>query len=289
MIRIGIFGSENSHATAFSEIFNLQNHEEYRDIRVTMIGGHHLADSQAVQQKCQVERLAERPEEMLGQVDAVMVTTRDGQYHAEIAKMFIEAGVPLFIDKPFTRDPKEALELTRLAKAKGVPLAGGTSMKYAPELFTLMEAAKKGEIRGGDLAAPVSLVNEYGGFFFYASHLAEMTLKLFGPNPRRVMAYRLPESVTAVVRYDDYDVTNHFNAGCYHYSASIYQKEQTLFQELSVDQIYQGECANFAHMLRTGEMDQTYEELVRPVYYMAAVERSYETGTEQEIPEIIVR
>ena len=41
-------------------------------------------------------------------------------------------------------------------------------------------------------------------------------------------------------------------------------------------------------MLRTGEMDQTYEELVLPVYYLNAVEKAFQTGVEQEIPHIEV-
>ena len=124
MFCIGILGSENSHAMAFARIFNKTHTDLYPDIRVTAIGGNFPEESEKVCAECGVDFLAASPEEMLGRVDAVMVTARDGQWHAPFAQPFIEAGLPAFIDKPFTRDPREAVALARLAKDKGVPLVG---------------------------------------------------------------------------------------------------------------------------------------------------------------------
>ena len=284
MFRVGIIGSENSHAMAFSEIFNINNKEQYPDIQVVAIYGEDQAASEAVRDKCGVEIMS--PEEMLGKVDAIMVTSRDGALHAGYAKPFIEAGIPAFVDKPLTRDVDEAIALMRLAKEKKVPIVGGSSLKYPEDLQDLKNVIAAGEVRGADLAAPVSMDNPYGGFFFYASHLVEMTMAIFGSQPRKISAYRTADSVTAMVRFDDCDVTNHFNEGNYRYSATIYTKDQTVFKELDVSKIYQHECDAFARMLRTGEMEQTYEELVMPVAYIAAIEKAYETGEEQIINEI---
>ena len=284
MFRVGIIGSENSHAMAFSEIFNINNKEQYPDIQVVAIYGEDQAASEAVRDKCGVEIM--NPEEMLGKVDAIMVTSRDGALHAGYAKPFIEAGIPAFVDKPLTRDVDEAIALMRLAKEKKVPIVGGSSLKYPEDLQELKNVIAAGEVRGADLAAPVSMDNPYGGFFFYASHLVEMTMAIFGSQPRKISAYRTADSVTAMVRFDNCDVTNHFNEGNYRYSATIYTKDQTVFKELDVSKIYQHECDAFARMLRTGEMEQTYEELVMPVAYIAAIEKAYETGEEQIINEI---
>lgn len=64
--------------------------------------------------------------------------------------------------------------------------------------------------------------------------------------------------------------------------------EGTRFEPLLIDDIYALECESFAKMLRTGEMDFSYEELVRPVFYLAAVEQAYRTGERQTVPEITV-
>ena len=49
---------------------------------------------------------------------------------------------------------------------------------------------------------------------------------------------------------------------------------------------YQHECESFTKMLRYGTQDHSYEELILPVYYLNAIEKSFETGVAQEIPKI---
>ena len=132
MYRIGILGSENSHASAFSEIFNKPDENgafKYPDCHVVAVGGHYPESNKEVFEKFGLDFIAEKPEDMLGKVDAVMVTARDGKFHPEFARPFVEAGLPMFIDKPFAVDPAEALALVRLAKSKNVPLVGGSSVK----------------------------------------------------------------------------------------------------------------------------------------------------------------
>ena len=293
MFRIGILGSENSHAMAFARIFNQTHKDQYPDIRVVAVGGNDPEESRKVAEACGVEMIAEKPEDMLGKVDAVMVTARDGAFHAPFARPFIEAGLPAFIDKPFTRDPAEALALARLAKEKHVPLVGGSSVKYAYDV-RLMKAAfdrarAAGESISGDGTAPVNMHNAYGGFFFYASHLVEMSMTVFGYNPRSVMASRSGDNVTAIVHYDDFDVTNRFLEGNYNYTLMLNQKSRPILREVDISMIYQHECENFARMLRTGEMDQSYEELILPVTYIKALEDSFTNGgapVQIEIPTV---
>ena len=292
MFRVGILGSENSHAMAFARIFNKTHTVLYPDIRVTAIGGNFPEESEKVCAECGVDFLAASPEEMLGRVDAVMVTARDGQWHAPFAQPFIEAGLPAFIDKPFTRDPREAVALARLAKDKGVPLVGGSSVKYAWDVQLMKAAVERaraaGETISGDVTAPVNMHNPYGNFYFYASHLAEMSMTVFGYNPSSVMAYRSGDQITAVVRYPDYDVTNRFLEGNYNYTVLFNQKSRPLFREVDISLIYEHECENFARMLRTGKMDQSYEELIMPVFYLDAVERSFTSGCSCEIEKPVV-
>lgn len=292
MFRVGILGSENSHAMAFARIFNKTHTDLYPDIRVTAIGGNFPEESEKVCAECGVDFLAASPEEMLGRVDAVMVTARDGQWHAPFAQPFIEAGLPAFIDKPFTRDPREAVALARLAKDKGVPLVGGSSVKYAWDVQLMKAAVERaraaGEAISGDVTAPVNMHNPYGNFYFYASHLAEMSMTVFGYNPSSVMAYRSGDQITAVVRYPDYDVTNRFLEGNYNYTVLFNQKSRPLFREVDISLIYEHECENFARMLRTGKMDQSYEELIMPVFYLDAVERSFTSGCSCEIEKPVV-
>lgn len=288
MFRIGILGAENSHAMGFAQIFNgyrADLKDEFDDIRVVSVGGRYPEANREVYEKCGLETIVNRPEEMLGNVDAVMVTARDGAYHADFARLFIEAGIPAFVDKPFTSDPAEALALAKLAKSRGVPLVGGSSLKLCADVIKLGDTVKAAgeKLRGGYIAAPVSLENEYGGFWFYSAHLVEICLRVFGYEPEWVWANRTPGGVSVVVHYGAFDVTNHFTEGAYHYSGAINTTDGTFFQSINIDDFTVLEARSFARMLRTGEMDFSYAQLVQPVYVLAAIEKSFLTGEKQHI------
>ena len=57
-----------------------------------------------------------------------------------------------------------------------------------------------------------------------------------------------------------------------------------IHQPIDINDFTVLECRSFAKMLRTGEMDFTYEELIRPVFVLAAIEKSYQTGKLEPIP-----
>lgn len=284
MYRIGIIGSENSHAMAFSNIFNVEN--AYPDVRVVAVGGDWPEESEKVKQACGVEFVAEKPADMLGKVDAVMVTARHGGRHAEFARPFIEAGLPAFIDKPFTVDPAEAVALAKFARDRNVPLVGGSSTKDVYDVLTLRNLVKTGDSLGGMVNAPLNMENPYGGFFFYSSHLAEIMLTIFGYTPESVDADEANGSVTAAAHYANFDVTNHFMNGTGYYSAAVFTKARPVLREIDISMCYRHECEAFARMLRTGEMNHSFEELVYPVFYLNAVHEAYKTGVRQKLPAI---
>ncbi len=289
MYKIGIIGTENTHAAAFAEIFN--NGTDYPDIQVVGVGGNYPEESQKLYDKYSLDFMAESPSDMLGRVDAVMVTSRDGSYHADFVRPFIEAKIPAFIDKPVTIRPEEALELARLAKKNNAPLCGGSSLKYVYDVLMLQNIVKQGwgGVHGGAVFAPLSMVNEYGGFYFYTSHLAEMSMTIFGYDPKSVFAFQNNSDVTAVVKYDRYSVTNHFMNDCGHsYFGIVSCKDRNFARTVDISLGYKHECDAFANMLRTGKADCSLKNLMLPVYYLNAVEKSYKTGVEAAIdmPEI---
>lgn len=282
--RIGIIGSENSHAAAFMNIFNKE--KTYEDIEVVAVGGMDDESNKKLYEEFNLEFIATKPEDMLGKVDAIMVTARDGKYHAGFAKPFIEAGIPAFIDKPFTVDPKEAVELAKIAKTKGVPVCGGSSVKNCYDTLMLKNEfeVNKADVLAGTVTAPVNTDNPYSGFFFYSSHLAEISLAIFGYNPISVQAKEKNGSVTVIVEYDNFCVANCFASGCYQYHGQVVSKKRIYARNIDESMCYKHECEEFVEMLRTGKMKYTYEQLVAPVFYLDAIYRSYTSGEKVEIP-----
>lgn len=281
MFRIGILGTENTHANKFAEFINQPMEDgkfRYPDCRVTCVYGLYPESNKKIVKESNIDCIAESIDEMLDKVDAVMVTARDGIYHYPFAKKFIEKGIPAFIDKPFTVDPDEAIEFINLAKEKGTLLNGGSSLKFSKDIIRLKELAEKREVLSGAVFAPIRLNSEYSGFYFYASHLVEMTLEIFGYNPKSVTAERHEKSITATINYDTFSVTNHFNERIDKYAVGICTNEGVELCDIDLSDCALGECDAFVEMLRTGKMYNTYEQLIIPVFYMNAVEKAYKTG-----------
>ena len=76
MIRIGIVGSDNSHADAFSQMLNIADSQTgefaYPDVRVTAIFGLDEKRTAEVALDGKIEHIVKDPSEMIGMVDAVM-------------------------------------------------------------------------------------------------------------------------------------------------------------------------------------------------------------------------
>ncbi len=284
MIRIGIFGSENSHALAFSRIFNGDD-PRYEDLRVIAIGGEEDEASERVRSECGVEFLAKAPEDMLGHVDAVMITSRDGALHARYARPFVERGLPVFVDKPFTRSVAEAEALCTLAEKSGARLMGGSSVKLVEDVAALAAFARdpaNGRSIGGACWAPVSMHNAYGDFWFYASHLAEMCLRVFGA-PEAAQTFRSGDDLTVIARYAGFDVTMHYTEGAYNYGATVLMGKAAMTRPVDISACYGLEAAQFAQMARGGAMPESFQELVLPVRFLDAIVRSLESGRMEKV------
>ncbi|MFG1811446.1 Gfo/Idh/MocA family protein [Streptomyces sp. NPDC049040] len=69
---------------------------------------------------------------LLGQgLDAAFVHAPTA-HHVEIAARVVEAGVPVYVDKPLARDADGARHLVELAEQRGVPLMAGFNRRHAP-------------------------------------------------------------------------------------------------------------------------------------------------------------
>ena len=286
MFKIGIIGTENSHAKKFASLF--RDDPDFRDMQVVALGGHYKESNEKLSEEFGIDCIVDKSEDMVGKVDGVIITARDGIYHAEFGRPFLEAGIPMFMDKPFTVDPMEAVDFVKEAKKRGVLMVGGSTLKCSYETMMLADYVRRnGEnVKGGTVSAPIQMDSPYSGFFFYASHLTETSLKVFGYDPKRVTAFRKGNDVTAYVEYDKYAVTNHFNDMCMKYFGQVFTKDGIYSRELEYSLASKVMATDFANMLRYGIMPESYEQLIYPVFYMNAVKESFESGKTVLLPKI---
>ncbi len=73
--------------------------------------------------------------DMVGKVDAVILDDFDSCLHfPHLARPYLEAGLPMFINRPFALSMPDAVELVDTARAHGAPLMTGSSFEFAPEV-----------------------------------------------------------------------------------------------------------------------------------------------------------
>ena len=293
-IRVAILGTENSHALAFGQLINgghpLRGGRPTPGFRVTSAYGYDGAANDKLRELCGVEYFADSPEQLIDHCDAIMVTARHGANHLPYARELIKAGKPAFIDKPTTCDEGEAVELVRLAKAAGVPLCSFSCCGYVTDTIALkqMVARERDKLIGGSVSSPVSLENEYGGFWFYTQHLIQIMGEIFGYDVKTVRAKKRSDSVIMQANYGDFEVSGHW--GPSDYSASVYFKNRSVLRSLDIGTDgYQRELNLFTDMVLSGQPPVDYRDMIAPVFILTAVERAFESGEEvavNEIPEL---
>lgn len=132
--------------------------------------------------------------DFLGKVDAIVIARDDYSTHLPIATPFLEAGLPVFIDKPLSLDPTE-LRVFRPYLESG-QLMSCSGMRFARELdeprASLMSYGQVKLIRG-----TIVLTWEK-----YGVHLLEAILSITTARPLAVKMLPV-EHASATVRMDD--------------------------------------------------------------------------------------
>lgn len=276
-MKIAILGTENSHALAFARL--IKEKAKYRNVEITGVYGYDAAANQKLLDEGLVSYAAQDPHEFLGKVDGIVVVARHGDHHHEYALPYVKAGIPAFIDKPFTVDLEKAQELLDAAKENGALICGGSSLKFADEFLPLKRYAEKNTVVGGYVAAPINMVNDYAGFYFYSQHLIEILFTVFGKDIKTVYASCPDESknrVSVIVGYDAFDVTIQF-VDCYHYAAGVVCKEGVQTAVASdIVYCYEKELDEYFHMVKEQKMEQDYAEYKKPVTLLHCIQESYQ-------------
>jgi predicted dehydrogenase len=106
--------------------------------RVTHVWCDDPADAVQVAKAAFIPNVVDRPEEVIGAVDAVVIPTDRGWEHVERARPFIDAGLPLFIDKPLC-DREEDLRQFIAWHDSGKAFLSTSAMRYAKEFAAVRE------------------------------------------------------------------------------------------------------------------------------------------------------
>jgi predicted dehydrogenase len=136
--------------------------------RVTHIWTDDPDEAPRVARTAFIDRVVDRPEDVIGAVDGVIIATDDGNDHVRRARPFVEAGLPVFVDKPLATNAEDLRQFAAWT-ADGARIMSSSGLRYAPELDGL-----GADWRWISAATPKSWER-------YGIHLLEPVARLLGP------------------------------------------------------------------------------------------------------------
>lgn len=288
MTRIGILGSDNSHALAFAKLCNIPDSDgnyAFDDVRITAVYGKDDDPKHTIEvaENGKIDYIADKPEDFFGKVDAVMTVYRRGSYHVADILPFAEVGMPIWIDKPITSRISDIEKLREVCEKHNTLVTGGSTVKYCYDVLTAQNRVKSGffgNLLGGNVNFPADTGSEYDGIYFYASHLVEIMCGVFGYATKSVIATQSRnDRISAIVKYDDFQVTLNFN-NSHEYMLTVYGDKRSLTTQLDISTIFKLGFEKFVEMLRTGKMPLTFDDLVKPIYIIDAIDKSLKENKE---------
>ncbi|MBI2941956.1 MAG: Gfo/Idh/MocA family oxidoreductase [Chloroflexi bacterium] len=293
MLRLGLIDCDTSHAVAFTQRLNHVGIAEEQWVHgahvIAAVPGTSLISPERI--PGHVEKLRElgveivdRPEQLLGRVDAVLVESQDGSVHLERALPLVEAGLPLFIDKPFTTSTADARRLVEAARARGVPLTSASALRYALEVQEVLRRSEEvGRILGADTYGPATLHPRNPGLFHYGVHAVEMLYALLGTGCQSVRCVWEEGAEVAIGRWGDgrLGVVRGTRRGAYAFGFTAFGEKRVVPAAIDSRYYYRELLRVVVAMLETGRWPLSPAELVEPVAFQEAALHSTARGGEE--------
>jgi predicted dehydrogenase len=240
--------------------------------RVTHIWTDDPADAPHVAAASLIENIVAKPEDVIGQVDAVIIATDDGNDHVRRIRPFIEADLPVFIDKPMATNLADLRQFLQWHR-QGHTLLSTSGMRYSPEM-------RLNEPQLGDLRWITSFTCKT--WERYGIHALEAVAPLLGPGFLTVQAHtdaggdimhithRSGVKLTLGALHDAYG-----SFGAVH----LYGTKGDLPLKLAdTYHAFRGQLVAYIEMLRTGTRPLPFEETVELMAVIIAGIRSRENG-----------
>lgn len=186
--RVGIIGLDTSHSMAFTKGLNdsssALSNSGYRITAAYPYGSTiEISTSRIPGYIKQIQpygvKIVESIRALLAEVDYVLLETNDGNPRLKQASEVIEAGKPIFIDKPVAASFEDVQQIYNLAEKRQVPIFSTSSLRY---MSTIQDAinGKVGKILGADTYSPATLEPHHPDLYWYGIHGVESLIALMG-------------------------------------------------------------------------------------------------------------
>lgn len=307
-IRIAMLGMVdlNWHPYSWSAMFNGYNPEEMArcgapaiseylgkeppesvpmsGAKVTHVWAEEPGRARHIAQAALIPNVVDRPEDVIGQVDAVIIPTDRGDEHVRRARPFVEAGLPVFVDKPLVDNEPDLRMFCDWVRA-GRPIMSSSCMRYCKEYAPFRASINDlGALRLAMITTPKSWER-------YGIHALEGIYPILGPGfisarntgdeKRNVVHLKHRRGVDVVV-VASYDMTGGFGLLTLAGTAGA---AQVKFHDSFYS--FKAQLRAFVEYLRTGEYPFPFSETVELMkLVIAGIESRKQGGREVMIDSI---
>lgn len=279
-----MIGTENSHITHFTRFLNVEG--RHPGARASALVGGRNERNLELAQLGGIEVIVDEPAELLGQVDAAIVSTRDGAKHLDHARPLLEAGLPVMVDKPLAASEADARELLRIAQENSALLLSCSALRSVPEIDEFVPGEHTGALRHLHVIGPADPDSEYSGLFFYGIHHVEAALEILGNPPLGaaspdVVAERVGDTVIAAFTLAGTRVTLTFvtpgNGHQVPFHATAVHERAVVSRDLTLGPDYNAPAlSEFLGAIEAGRSPRSPEQLLAPVVLLAAISAKIE-------------
>lgn len=290
MLRIGFVDCDTSHVYAFAQRLNHQGIEPEQwvdgaNVILAYAGASRIVASEQIDEYVAKMRatgvdLVEQPTDLIGRVDAAMVTSNEGGVHRQRATPLLEAGIPLYVNKPFTSSVADAKALVELAARRNVPLISASALRFADEITRTRNDSSLGPIAGVDVYTPAHLHDADPGLFHYGVHGVEMVYALMGMGCREVACHFEEASEVVVGRWSDGRLATirGLRGATTGYGFTVYGEKAIRSESIATGTIYRNLLASVIPVLSGAPSPISTEELIEVVAFQEAALTSRQSG-----------
>jgi len=156
-------------------------HDQLKGVHITHVWADDLDEAKKISNATYIENTVTRPEDMLEHIDGLLLARDDAQNHLYLAKPFLEAGLPVYIDKPVALSLRDFDDLHTLQKRPN-QIFTCSALRYAKEMLLTNEQRQK----LGDISYIEGTVPKY--WETYAMHIIDPITTIVGAEkaPKRL-------------------------------------------------------------------------------------------------------
>ena len=286
-LRLGIVGTDTSHAIAFTSVLNDPAHKDHipgaRVVAAYKGGSADLTESservekyaEDLRSKYRVEIVADIAT-LLTKVDAVLLESVDGRPHLAQFREIAKGGKPVFIDKPLASTLEDARAIARIAKENNVRWFTSSSVRFSDGMPALRLEGLNGVVAWGP--GPMEAHHQLD-LTWYGIHTVEALYALMGQGCVEVTRTFAPDAEVVTGKWRDGRVgTIRLHRPYSAFGVTAFSPKGIKSSEKDFYTGYKGLLKEIVAFFQGGKSPVDEAETMEMFAFMDAAQRSREAG-----------